>query len=667
MRGAKGGWRKTGIAPGIATFLLSVALCLLPAAVAFGVDRQTVITADMLEYFSEAKKYVATGSVKIERDGAVIHADQAAFFEETSEVDASGNVTYDDRSYSIKADRAELNLETRTGKLFDAEVFFKEENSRLAGREIEKRGERYYYIPEGSFTTCDAPIPAWCFKAKDINAYTGEKVKARDASFRIKGLPVFYTPYVAAPILTERQSGFLIPIVGDSSSRGIEILQQYYLVIAENQDATFAVDYYSKRGVGTGIEYRFIEPGDIKNKLWVYHIRDTELKKDDWEIKGLFEDRHPGMPGGYLNIDYVNEQDFYRGFNVQRDKRTQRYIESTGEINVPFSNSRLYLLSQYWVDLENPMGNVPQKLPEAGYVLNYTSAGSFMYSLSATAANFWREDGTSAGRVDVYPKLIHSMGSDFVVTQVAALRGTSYDFYNDQDRNDFTQRGAFEYDIVGHTRLYRDYGSFSHVIEPSISYHFISSSENDLPVFDQTEFYKQTSNIEFSLLNRAIVKGTEAVALRVSQAVDTYNSHRPLLPLKMDLALRKFFPLALEATYNVYNGELETVSSDVTLKLSEAAVSVGQRYNRAENIMTYKANVSFTPFKSLLMAAQMWYDSKGQGLQDLTLSMKYVRQCWGITFEAVKRRGVTSEAVKQPGDFTVRVLLQLAGMNSKTS
>jgi LPS-assembly protein len=657
MTATKGGWWKTESTPRMGIFFLSIALCLLPAALAFGSDGQTIITADKLEYLSEAKKYVATGSVKIEKDGAVIHADQADFFEETSEVYASGNFTYDDGSYSIKADRAELNLQTETGKLFDAEVFFKEKNSHLAGREIEKRGNRYYYIPSGSFTTCDAPLPAWCFKAKDINAYTGEKLTARDASFRIKGLPVFYTPYIAAPILTERQSGLLLPIIGHSSTRGLEILQRYYWVIAENQDATFAVDYYSKRGVGTGIEYRFIEPGDIKSNMWVYHIRDTKLNQDDWQIKGLFEDRHPGMAGGYLKINYVNQQDFFREFSIQRDIRTQRYLESTGEINVPFSNSRLYLLSQYRVDLESPMGEAPQTLPEAGYVLNYTSAGSFMYSLSATAANFWRQGGISAGRVDVYPKLTHSLGSDFVVTQTVALRGTSYDFYKERDEEDFTQRNAFEYDIVGHTRLYRDYGSFTHVIEPSISYHLISSSENDLPVFDQSELYKQTSNIEVSLLNRAIAKGTEAVLFRVTQALDTYYSDRPLLPLKMDLALRRFFPLTLEATYNVYSGELETVSSDMTFSLLKAAVSVGQRYNRDESIMTYTANVAFTPFKSLRMTAQMWYDAKGQGLQDLKLSMKYLRQCWGVTFEAVKR----------PGDFTMRVLLELAGMNSKTS
>ncbi len=623
----------------------------------FAATPQTVITSDNLEYFPDAKKYVATGSVVIERDGTVVHADEAIYFEETSEVNASGHFTYDDSLYSIRADRADINLDAKTGKLFDAEVFFRKESNHLTGREIERRGENYYYSPEGSFTTCDAPVPAWCFKAKDIDARIGERLKARDASFSVKDLPVFYTPYLTAPILTERQTGFLMPIVGDSSTRGLEILQPFYWAISENRDATFALDYYGKRGLGTGIEYRFVEPEDIKNNLWIYHIRDTELHKDDWEIRDLYENRHTDSHGGFLNINYVNEQDFYRVFNPQRDVRTQRFLESTGELNLPFSNSRLYMLSQYWVDLENPTGNVPQKLPEAGYVMNYTRLGSFMYSLSATAVDYWRKDGVSAGRLDVYPRVIHSIGSDFVVTQAAAVRGTSYFFYNDQGTDNSSQRGAFEYDIIGHTRLYREYSSFTHVFEPSIRYHFISSSENDLPVFDSAELFAKTSNIELGLLNRAIIKGVEAVTFRITQGVDTYNSDRPFLPLRMDLAMRRYFPLALEATYNFYTGELETVSSDMTFQFSKATISVGQRYNREQDIMMYSGRIAFNPYKSLQMAAAMWYDAKGTGLQDLNLTVKYLRQCWGVRVEAVKK----------PGDFTVRILFVLSGMNSRTA
>jgi LPS-assembly protein len=623
----------------------------------FAAAPQTVITSDKLEYFSDTKKYVATGAVVIRRDGAVVHADEATYFEETSEVNASGHFTYDDSLYSIKADRADINMDTNMGKLFDAEVFFKKENTHLKGREIERRGENYYYSSEGSFTTCDAPIPAWCFRGKEINAYQGERLKASDASFAIKGLPVFYTPYLSAPLLSDRQTGLLMPILGNSSTRGAEILQRFYLVIDENRDATFAVDYYSKRGVGTGMEYRFIEPGGIKNNLWVYHIKDTVLDENDWEIRDLYENRHPDSLGGYLNINYVNQQDFFRVFNPVREINTQRFLESTGELNMPYSNSRLYLLSQYWVDLENPQGNVPQKLPEAGYVLNYTRMGSFMYSLSATAADLWRQNGVSAGRFDVYPRLLNSVGSDVVLTQAAAVRGTSYFFYNEQDADNSSQRGAFEYNVVAHTRLYRDYSSFTHVIEPSIGYHFISSSNNDLPVFDTTELFTKTSTIELGLLNRAIIKGVEAVAFRITQDIDTYNSERPFLPVRVDLAMKRYLPLALETTYNVYTGEIETLSSDIVFQLPKTTISVGQRYNREENILMYSGSVAFNPYESLRVAAQMWYDAKGTGLQNLDVSVRYLRQCWGVRLEAVKN----------PGDFTVRVLFSLSGLHSKTA
>ncbi len=638
-------------------FFFSVLFSLFLPSVSLSAAPQTTITSDKLEYFSETGKYVATGSVVIEKDGTVVHADEATYFEKTSEVNASGHFTYDDSLYSIKADRADLNLDAKTGKLFDAEVFFKKENNHLRGKEIERRGENYYYSPEGSFTTCDAPVPAWCFRAKDIDAYQGERLKARDASFAIKGLPVFYTPYLSAPIISDRQTGFLIPIIGNSTTRGFEYLQRFYWAIDENRDATFVLDYYSKRGVGTGMEYRFIEPGDIKGNLWVYHIRDTVLDKDDWEIKDLYENRHSESLGGYLNVNYVNQQDFYRVFNPEREINIQRFLESTGELNMPFSNSRLYLLSQYWVDLENPQGNVPQKLPEAGYVLNYTRLGSFMYSLSATAADLWRRDGVSAGRLDLYPRVLHSMGSDFVVTQAAAVRGTSYFFYNDQEGDKSSQRGAFEYDVVAHTRLYKDYSFFTHVIEPSIGYHFISSSVNDLPVFDTTELFMKTSTIKLSLLNRAIIKGVEAVAFRITQDIDTNNSDRPFLPVRIDLAMRKYLPLVLETTYNVYTGELETVSSEVTFQLPKTTVSVGERYNREQNIMMYSGRIAFNPYRSLQMAAQIWYDAKGTGLQNLDVSVRYLRQCWGIRVEAVKNKG----------DFTVRVLFQLSGLSSKTA
>jgi LPS-assembly protein len=638
--------------------LMVCILCILYAAVgSFAAGRQTVIAADKLEYFPNRKEYVATGSVEVKRDGAVIRADKIIYYEETSETVATGHFTYEDKETSIAAERAEMNMDEKTGRLYNAKLLYKKDNYRLSAAEIEKKGENYYYSPEANFTTCDAPLPAWCFKAKKVDVLVGREVKARDASFRIKGLPVFYTPYLWTSLTSERKTGFLTPTVGYTRQRGLEAGIPFYWAMSDSSDATFILDEYGKGGTGTGIEYRFVRPGVTKSNWWAYHIKDPLTDKDFWQVKALHEQRSDQGPGGFLDIDYVNEKDFYRQFSTHYQTTTLRFLQSTGEFDLPFSNSRLYLLSQYWVDLLNDTGNVAQRLPEAGYVLNYTRAGDFMVSADLNAGNLWRENGTSAARIDFYPRVLHSIGSDFVLTQTAAVRATGYSFYKDTDGEDQTIRGAFEYDVTGHTRLYRTYSYFTHVIEPSIRYHFIYSSENDLPVFDSTELFGKTSNIELSVLNRAIVKGREVVAFRLTQAFDTYDNHQPFLPLEMELGVKYPFPLLLEATYNFYTGGFDTITSDLGFNVKNSFVSIGQRYNRVEDILMYTAGVSFRPLKAIEMTGSLWYDARGGGLQDMNVALRYMRQCWGLRFEADKK----------PGDFSMKVMVELAGLTTRPS
>jgi LPS-assembly protein len=631
---------------------------LLFAVVCFAGDAdKTVITSDRLDYFGETKKYVATGSATVEKAGAVLKSDEITFLEDTSEAVAVGRVTYEDPDSSVKAAKAEMNLDAKTGTLFDAEVLYKKYNYHIRGKEIEKRAEDYYYSPDATFTTCDAPVPEWCFKGKDVNAVVEKRVISRDSTFRILDIPVFYTPYLYAPLMKDRQTGFLMPVISNSSTRGASLTLPFFWAIAENRNATIVLDAYSKRGIGTGLEYRFLEPGGASGNWWAYNIKDTLLEKDFWEVRGLlYENRHADSLGGYLNVNYVNDKDFYQQYSTRRDIRIQRYLESTGEVNLPLNDSRLYLLSQYWKDLRNDTSVVPQKLPEAGYVLNYTRVGDFMFSAAANAANLWREGGISAERIDIYPRVLHSVGKDVVFTQAVALRETAYSFYKDQDEDNFKQRGAAEYDAVLHTRLYRTYSSFTHIIEPSVRYHFIYSSSNDLPLFDSTELYGKTSNIELSVLNRAIVKGTEIFAVRLTEPLDTYSG-RPFLPLRLEVAVRTPVPLTMEASYDMYSGKLETVTSTLGFQAFKANFAVGETYSRKDEIMMFTGYVSFSPIKSVQVAGQMWYDAKGPGLRDVVLDVKYQKQCWGVRFEAVKT----------PGDFTMKVFVDLMGITSRSS
>lgn len=260
--------------------------------------------------------------------------------------------------------------------------------------------------------------------------------------------------------------------------------------------------------------------------------------------------------------------------------------------------------------------------------------------------------------MDLYPKLLHSFGKDFVVSQNAAVRATTYSFYNEGiSKEDDVLRTAFQYDIVGHTRLYKRYDSFLHVLEPSVGYHFISTSDNDLPVFDVTDLYKKTSLIELSLLNRFIAAGNEVATVRLTQGMDTYNGDRPFLPLKLELAMNKGVPIKLDATYNIYNSKLETLSSELFLSVFKANLAFGQTYNRLEDIMLFTAGLNFSPYKRIHVSSRIWYDAKGGGLRDLNIGLTYQRQCWGLRFEVIKK----------PGDYSMLLMFDLTGISGESS
>jgi len=612
-------------------------------------EEQTIITSETLEYIKEISTYIAKGNVKIQRADTVIEADEMRYNEQTSAVTAAGAVRYSDAETSITASRAELNLEAKTGMLYNAEIFYRKDNYRISGKEIEKKGEKYYFSPEATFTTCDTP-PAWCFRGRDIDFLIGKELRARDVSFRIKDIPVLYSPYIRAAILTERQTGFLMPSIGYSNLRGGYLNVPFFWAISENRDATIIMDIFTKRGVGEGLEYRYIEPKNINGMWWLYHLRDNSLDKNFYELKALHEQRNTEGIGGFLNINLVNEKEFYREFKTNLEVRTNRFLESTGEITLPFSNSRVYLLSQYWIDLKENSKPVPQKLPEAGFILNPAKTGPFWFSAITTLSSFWRNEGVYGQRLDIYPRMLHKFGSEVVVLQTLGLRETAYSLHRSEDN--FLHREAIEYNILAHTRLLKRYGSFTHVLEPSIGYTLITDSE-DLPLFDSTELFKKTSTVDLSLLNRFLNKSGEFMVLRASQGFDSYLGDRPFLPLRLEIGIKRPISMRFDASYDVNTGRFESINSDLWMKVSKTTISAGQRYNRQGDILTYVSSIGLYPYKSLHMEGRLWYDAKERAVKDVSLNVKYTSRCWGLILEFIKR----------PGDFTAAVMFELKGIS----
>jgi LPS-assembly protein len=611
---------------------------------------ETIITSETLEYFEDTSTFFANGSVKAISGDKVIESDEMTYNVQTSDVVATGNARYNDAEVAITANKIELNLDGETGRLYEAEIFFKKDNYHISGKDIEKKGENHYFAPEATFSTCDAPVPAWSFKGKDADLLVGERLKAKNTFFYIKDVPALYAPYFFFPFQTERKTGFLMPVADFSSSRGIHLRMPFFWAISENMDATAIMDLYTKKGIGEGLQYRYIEPGDLKGNWWLYHIRDTDLNKDLFEVRALHEQRSQEGIGGFLSINFVNEKDFYREFSPYLEVRTRRFLESSGEISLQLENSRAYLLSQYWVSLEEEIRPPPQRLPEVGYVFNPTKVGPLWFSGMATVSNFWRDENVMGQRLDIYPRILYEFGNEIVLTQALGFRETAYSLHRSEENS--LHREAIEYSAIAHTSLLKRYGSLTHVLEPSIGYTLITDSE-DLPLFDSTEFFKKTSTIELSLINRFFNREKEILIVKASQAYDANFGDRSFLPFRLEVAIKRPVSIRIDTAYNVHEGKLESINSDMHFRISQGAIWVGQRYNRLEDVRFYKAGFELNPYKPWNIRGRIWYDADMKEVRDVSIDLKYLSQCWSVNMEFIKRTH----------DFTFSVMFELKGIS----
>jgi len=646
-------------------------LCLCFRAAPSFAEESATIDSDSLDYDAGTFTYTAKGNVIIRKGPATVQADEMRYNNESSDLTAEGSVVYEDPEVRIKAKKADLNLEDKTGVLYEAEIFSKKDNYHITGYEIEKTGEKEYNLKKASFTTCDAPLPAWCFRGSDVHLIIGDTLKARNVTFDIKGQPVLYSPYISAGLSNERKTGFLMPTVGYVKGKGIHYEQPFFWAISDNRDATLVLDVYSQRGVGQGLEYRFLEPDGSRGNLWAYHLRDDELGKDFWDIRAFYDRDRDAKITGYLNINYINTSEFYREYDpflMSRGKRfmdpssyltvtTGRFFESTGEASFRFDNSRLFLTSRYLVDLKEGVdqSTIAHRLPEVGFFMNPRNIGPVVFSFSSTLSNFRRESGVSGQRLDLHPRFSYSFGSDFIINQSLGLRETAYSLSDGGDFGRAPHRESFDYAVTAQTRLMKRYSSFIHILEPSLGYTFIPSGESNLPLFDSTELYTKTSRIELSLLNRFMDNRGEFLAVRITQPFDAYRGDRPFLPLKLEAAIRRPVAFRGEVSYDVNTGRVETINSDIHFILpSTMTLSMGERYNRTGNILFYSVGVNYAFSKALSAATDFWYDGKNGSFKDIIAKAKYQKQCWGVSTIFTKREK----------DYSISVLFDLLGLGT---
>jgi LPS-assembly protein len=236
------------------------------------ISEEQPVIIDARECEQAGKVYTLRGDVQIQFTDYIFHGDLVTYDSATGDVTAKGHVSLDGgrRDIHISGSEGTYNLHSQTGKFYDVRgstgARFKGRSVTLtsssplsfSGKLVEQTGPEEYVLHHGSVTSCELPRPKWTFTAARIILRVGSSAHVYHATFRLKGVPVFYLPYAAPPVeRLGRESGFLIPNFGTSNTKGTVIGDSFYWAINRSMDTTIGGAYLSKRGWALQENYRY--------------------------------------------------------------------------------------------------------------------------------------------------------------------------------------------------------------------------------------------------------------------------------------------------------------------------------------------------------------------------------------------------------------------------
>lgn len=556
-----------------------------PCASAAKNEASDQATLCAIEQEKDGVVYKLHGAAEVHYAGYIIKADDATYNEDTHDVTATGHVTLDGgpNDDHIRASHGTYNPALESGTFYDTSgtvgiqfhgrqvVAFGPTSFAFTGRILEKTSADHYRVYDGMVTTCEMPHPMWKFGARKVIVDVGGNAQIYRGAFDLHGFPILYFPYVTHPVERDvRESGFMMPSAGRSSTKGLFISDAYYWVINRTMDATIGAQYFSLRGWAQRGEYRW-HPSDKSYVDFNYFgvvdrgIEAPEVQSNGTTVTQLVnqggenarlnaEDTIDGFRG-VMNIDYLSSFLFRLAFNpiftqaVYSEVKSQAFVSKSADG---------YNLNAFVEHYQNFLSTTPADVVTIAHAPSLDFSGNdrqlwrtpLYWSFDTSETGLSRSEpgpcntpppGTplicaaplhtgNLARFDLNPEvalpwLFHGWsfrpelalhGSYY--TEQAELRdenGVPVDIA----RNDSISRQAVETAVeVRPPTLERVFNreflgrKWKHVIEPEIKYRFVTGVNNfaDILRFDERDLLSDTHEVRYGIVTRLYARRTTA-------------------------------------------------------------------------------------------------------------------------------------------------------------
>ena len=222
---------------------------------------------------------------ELRRGALAIRADRLTRYEADDEVVAVGDVRIRHGAQIVSGPRLQLRLDAMSGQMESPRFFMPASGSSGRGSVLEFIDRHRAVLRDAFYTSCKPDDPDWMLKARELTLdETANEGVARGATLYFKDVPVLALPWLEFGLSDERRSGFMAPMLAQSSRLGAEIRVPYYWNIAPNRDLLWSANLSARRSLQVSGTARTLDTFGATTTLFEFTPHDPVEQGSRWML-----------------------------------------------------------------------------------------------------------------------------------------------------------------------------------------------------------------------------------------------------------------------------------------------------------------------------------------------------------------------------------------------
>jgi len=621
---------KINLLLGIALFLLMITFSFS----ALGENNQIYFQADNYLWTSNPPLLKAWGKVKIRYGGIYLETEEVSVNLESFECATTGKADLirgeqflggENLLYNFKEDKGKLSF-IKGSSLLDQSgntLFFKAKEARIS-KDIIK-------LYQATITTCDLHLPHYRIEAREVEIYLEEEIIVKNATFYIGDIPLFWVPFFKRFFRKENRP--FVPQFGYEDFSGWFVKGNYYFPLPPNYGGILHLDYREKKGSGYGLDFSYTAKKD-KGSIETYFVEEKDSLKKRWSVRLNYKKDFFNSSSLQINLNKVSDENFLKDYFNEELKNSSLVLEHRG------SGYKGYLLFEPRVNSFRK--GFVERVPQIKFILLPQKIGksNIYINNQAEITRFKEEEKGEFIRADSFVDASSSFSlNPFNITPRV---GYHLFWYRGKEGEQGYRRIPYQ-TLDLSSRLQSQYGNYTHLINPKITYYHSDETNDNLDfLFDIGDYKKETTKIHPPNLAKLSLEDSfyhykNKVALsEVNIGYDLTKKKENFTPLNFTFSLTpvssllKYFRLNL--LYELYGKEYSIINSDLRLKEKEWYVDLGLRKNLGENVNDFVFQGGTELGKKWKLSTFIRYNLEKKETSEEKYSLWRDLHCWAAQF-----------------------------------